>query len=294
MSQIPAKICDHSFLTVKVRALWLAGQGGGDEMNVSNDFHCEGFQNFLLLISWQVITMLIMVEMCSHSNLVMGQRGYRMFMWSWKILGRKRNRVGMGILGSQHQLPAVFYPSCLRAILGSWLNPSGIYFIEKTKNRFVGRGRSSNEGSSWALRRSLPNAEEWPWIHQGLHKDAGILLHIVTYICVLFKKTMETSHLWSFLHILLYASRLFLKCIRPVIFPKKSALSPLRCSRGRDLEYLDPIPHTMCSSWDVPHPLSSPFSPYSASFSHPGKSYPTNNLFERWVQFQGNVLFPYI
>lgn len=202
MSQILAKICDHIFLTVKVRALWLAGRGDGDEMNVSNYFHCEGFQNFLLLISWQVITMLIMVEMCSHSNLVMGQRGYRTFMWSWKILERKRNRVGMGILGSQHQLPAVFYLSCLCAILGSWLKPSGIYIVEKIKNRFVGRARSSNEGSSWALRPSLPNrrmAMDSSRIAQGCwlftsHCD----LHIVCF----FKKLWKLSHLWPFLHIL--------------------------------------------------------------------------------------------
>lgn len=82
MGQILAKICDHSFLTVKVRALWLAGwqgQWGGDEMNVCNYFHCEGFQNFLPFCQ---LAGYHCVDNGNKSDPVTGQRGHRMFLWS--------------------------------------------------------------------------------------------------------------------------------------------------------------------------------------------------------------------
>lgn len=122
---------------------------------------------------------------------------------------RKRNRVGMDILGAQHQLAAVFYPSCLCAILGSWLNPSRLYFHEKIKNKFVARGGSSSEWSSWALRSSPPKPGEQPWIHQGCWLFPS---HCNSYIvCLLTKKTMETFPSMAFLPYFIICFQMFLK-----------------------------------------------------------------------------------
>lgn len=65
--------------------------------------------------------------------------------------------------------------------------------------------------------------------------------------------------------------------ISKAVFP----LSLKADQRQTSLENLDPSPHVMCSSWDVPRPLPSPFSPDSAFFTHPVKFYPANGLFER-------------
>lgn len=120
-----------------------------------------------------------------------------------------------------------------------------------------------------------------------------LLSHCNSYIMCFFKKTIKPFPSIGFSPYFIICFQIFFKGCLVKTSDISKAVCPLSLKVGqrkRHSSSTSTLSHVPCAASGML--LSGPFSPGSALFTHPVKSYPANGLFEKLVQSQGNVLFP--
>lgn len=185
------------FLTLKLRALWVAGCVKKKKKRMQAVI----FQKFLT--SYQVADYHHadnVTNVLSHwpSN---GAEQSMGFPWgAGRAMGWRGAGAGTGALGAQHQLPAVFYPSLRAGLEGAGWAPPGSVLVKITRtdaSLWAGGGaavRALHEPYRWCSETFSSQPRGMTVDSSGLHRDAGFFLHMVTLRHnVLFqKKPMDT------------------------------------------------------------------------------------------------------